>query len=221
MSLLEIDWPWDDPLYRPPPMESSAKARLRMQQSFHAAMTYRGKKTAENEEREAIMEHYDILGPEMRWDFVKSYHTADSKAEWRRFVIEYGAIPEDILHRSEFREDLERLRATKESYRMALEDEAVQKPRREAAEAIEKEREAEQQRQKQLAEEEVHRVLKREWSQMAKEDDLAWEIRENENDAIKKARTKARISARAKAHRDEINAQRQANREELRRRRAW
>jgi len=228
MILREINWPWKDFISRvcePPPMEPTAPTRLRMQQTFHTAMIYRGKKAVENEERELIMEHYDMLGPEMRWDFVKSYHAADGKGDWRRFVIEYGEIPENILSRSEFREDLDGLREAVEYDRKEAAEkpareafEAAENARRKAAEAIEKEREAE----KQLAEEEERIVLERERDQMEEEDDLAWEIREKENEAIKKARTKARISARAKAHRDEINAQRRANREELRKRqRGW
>jgi len=236
MILRKIDWPWKDFISRvcdPPPMEPTAPTRLRMQQTFHTAMIYRGKKDVENEERELIMEHYDMLGPEMRWDFVKSYHAADFKGDWRRFVIEYGEIPENILSRGEFRERLDGLREAVEYDRKAAVEKAAEKvareafeaaekirrkaenARREAAEAIEKEREAEEQRQKQL-------VLKREWDQMKEEDDMAWYIREKENDAIKEAHKKARISARAKANRDLINAQRNANREEIRKReRGW
>ena len=131
-NLREIDFPapWHDPCHAPDPMEPDKKKRLRMQKSFHEAMAYRGKKNDDksgkgNEEREAIMEHYNILSPEMRWDFVKSYHTAKSKPEVRRFVLDNGMIPEDALNRSEFREERERLRALQECQMMEKEDKAA------------------------------------------------------------------------------------------------
>ena len=57
MNLFEIDWPppWGDACHRPDPVEPDAEKRLRMQQSFHMAMRYNGKKNGGNEEREALM----------------------------------------------------------------------------------------------------------------------------------------------------------------------
>ena len=128
---MDFPAPWHDPCHAPDPMEPDAKKRLRMQQSFHMAVRYRGqtdddKSGKGNEEREAIMDHYDILGPEMRWDFVKSYHAAEKKSEWRHFVLDRGMLPEDVLKKSEYREDLERLRARDECGAMEKEDQAVQ-----------------------------------------------------------------------------------------------
>ena len=70
-----------------------------MQKTFHESMRERGGNSGLNEEREAIMDHYYILDPVMRWEFVRSYHTAKDKSEWRRFVFKFSNLPEDAMLR--------------------------------------------------------------------------------------------------------------------------